>query len=167
MTDETKTTPPAEPEPESKNERVLEKRWGKDVYANGYLLVPSVLLRAQSRLHLDCIELAVLLHLIDHWWSDGKMPFPSKRRLAERIGKSEKTIQRAMVRLEEEKLIKRLVRHNSTGGQTSNIYDLKPLVARLKPIAEEMLEAKAEAKETARSPERPGHKLRKAAKNNA
>ncbi|MFC6199394.1 helix-turn-helix domain-containing protein [Ponticaulis profundi] len=148
---------------DSPDKKLLEKRWGKEVFANGYLVIPSILLRAQARLHIDCVELAVLLHLLDHWWSDDKMPFPSKRRLGERLGRSAKTIQRAMVRLEEEGLIRRKARKNSAGGQTSNLYDLTPLVEKLQPIAKEMLEAKADAKQTIRSSERPGHKLRKAA----
>lgn len=166
MTDAIPTTKPEKTEPtnveqESHN---LEQRWGKDVIANGFVLLPSILLRAQSRLHIDCLEMTVLLHLLDHWWSDNKMPFPSKKRLGERMGKSEKTIQRAMVRLEAQGLIKRKFRKNSTGGQTSNLYDLAPLVKKLKPIAEDMLEAKSEAKATVRSPEKAGHRLRKKAR---
>ena len=164
MADTEKTTATTSTDEKPSGERAFDKRWGEDIVSGGYLLVPSILLRAQARLHLDCVELAVLLHLIDHWWSEGKMPFPSKQRLSERIGKSEKTIQRAMARLESEGLVKRISRHNPTGGQTSNTYDLKPLIAKLRPIAKEMKEAREEAKATIRSPEKPGHRLRKKVK---
>lgn len=144
--------------------RPVEKRWSTTVLDPGFVVLPSVILRAQSRLHIDCVQLAVLLQLIDHWWIDKSMPYPSKKTLADRIGCSDKTVQRAIVGLEEEGLIRRKERFNSKGGQTSNIYDLAPLVAKLKPIAKEMLEAREEAKKTRRSPEKPGHRLRRSMK---
>ncbi len=161
-----KTVVQLRPKPEpAANKKVLEERWTKGVLELGFVFIPSVLLRAQKRLHIDSVELAVLLHLIDHWWENDDMPFPSKKRLAERIGvKSDKTIQRAIVKLESEKLIRRVKRLNKSGGQTSNTYDLTPLVERLKPIAKEMLEAREDAKVARRSPEKPGHGVRKAAK---
>lgn len=149
------------------DKKVLEERWTKGVLDPGFVVIPSVLLRAQKRLHIDSVELAVLLHLIDHWWDNDDMPFPSKKRLGERIGVSDKTVQRAIKKLEDEKLIKRVKRHNKSGGQTSNIYDLTPLIERLKPIAKELVEAREEAKETRRSPEKPGHAMCKAAKKKA
>lgn len=148
-------------EPESKS---FERRWTKKVLEPGFTLIPSALLRALVRLHIEPIELSVLLQMIDHWWEDADMPFPSKKRLGERIGVSEKTIQRAVARLEKEGLICRTARHNRHGGQTSNRYDLTPLVKKLTPVAEDMLKAREEAKATRRSPERPGHRVRAARK---
>lgn len=98
--------------------------------------------------------------MIDHWWDGDEMPFPSKKRLGERIGVSEKTVQRAVAKLESEGSVRRVARHNRLGGQTSNIYDLTPLVEKLRPIAADMTKAREEAKATRRSPERPGHRLR-------
>ena len=150
-----------EAEPDRKS---LERRWTKTVLEPGFTQIPSVLLRAQSRLHLGPIELNVLLQMIDHWWDSEDMPFPAKKRLAERMGVSEKTIQRAVARLVTEGLIRRTPRHNRHGGQTSNLYDLSPLVEKLTPIAEDMLKAREEARATRRSPERPGHRSRVARK---
>lgn len=149
------------------DKKVLEERWTTGVLELGFVFVPSVLLRAQKRLHIDAVELTVLFHLIDHWWENDNMPFPSKKRLAERIGVSDKTVQRAIKHLEDEKLIQRVKRHNKHGGQTSNIYDLAPLIDRLKPIAKELVEARDEAQKTRRSPEKPGHTLRRAVKKKA
>ena len=123
--------------------------------------IPSVILRAQARLHINAVELAVLMHLIDHWWEDDTMPFPSKRRLAERLLVSDKTIQRAIVRLEEEGLLKRHPRSHASGGQASNLYDLSPLVEKLKPIAKDMIAARAEATANRRAAGRPGLKRRR------
>ncbi len=149
------------------NKKVLEERWTKGVLEPGFVFIPSVLLRAQKRLHIDSVELAVLLHLIDHWWDNDDMPFPSKKRLGDRIGVSDKTVQRAIKKLEGEKLIRRVKRLNKSGGQTSNTYDLTPLIEKLKPIAKELVEAREEAKVTRRSPEKPGHAIRRAAKKKA
>jgi len=154
MTDTDSTTAAAEP-PEPKPTREMERRWGKEVMEPGFTFIPSVLLRAQARLRIDAIDLAVLVHLIDHWWQSAEMPFPSKRRLAERLMVSEKTIQRAVARLEAEGLVRRIARHYPGGGQASNFYDLAPLVERLQPIAKDVMAARAEARATLRRPERP------------
>lgn len=146
--------------PKEESKRNLERRWSKEVLEPGFTFVPSVILRAQARLHINATELALLLHLIDHWWEDDTMPFPSKKRLAERLGVSDKTVQRAMKRLEEEGLIKREPRSHASGGQASNRYDLSPLVDKLKPIARDMVEARDEAAATRRAASRPGLKRR-------
>lgn len=152
---------PLHPAPPEADKRSLEKRWSKEVLEPGFTFVPSVILRAQARLHIDAVELTVLLHLIDHWWDDDTMPFPSKKRLAERLGVSDKTIQRAMKRLEDEGLIRREARSHSSGGQASNRYDLSPLVEKLKPIAADMTRARDEAAATRRAASRPGLKRRR------
>lgn len=164
MTEETtstedETTPPEAPTaPPSARE--MERRWGKGVLGPGFVFLPSALVRGQSRLKIDATELTVLIHLLDHWWAANEMPYPSKRRLADRMGVSEKTIQRAMARLEALGLVKRMARHFSAGGQASNYYDLSGLVARVQEIARDMMEARKEAAETRRKAERPGLKRR-------
>lgn len=134
----------------------MEQRWGKNVIKAGYTVVPSIILRAQARLHINAVELAVLLHLLDHWWDNAEMPFPSKKRVAERLGVSAKTVQRAMVALENEGLVRRVKRSNGNGGQASNLYDLTPLIERIRPIADEDIEAKKKTSEMRRSVGRNG-----------
>ena len=88
-----------------------------------------------------------------------------EKTLAERLGVSTKTVQRAIVVLEEEGLLLRKERYHKAGGRTSNEYDLSPLVARLKDIAKDMDDASKEAKAVKKAAERPGLKKRsKAAK---
>ncbi|MGR3436645.1 MAG: helix-turn-helix domain-containing protein [Shimia sp.] len=152
------TLKPKQAPPEDK--RVLNQKWGKATMDANYTVIPSALLRGQARLGIDAMELAVLMHLLDHWWQADKMPWPSKKTIAERLRVSEKTIQRAMVRLEEGKLIQRNPRYHKTGGRTSNEYDLSPLVERLKPIAEDLVQAKKDAEKIKKQAERPGLKNR-------
>lgn len=91
------------------------------------------------------------------------MPWPSKKRIAERLGVSTKTVQRAIVTLEEAQLLRRNERYHKTGGRMSNEYDLRPLVERLRPIVADMEKAEQDAKATKRAAERPGLRKRRAA----
>lgn len=141
-------------------EKVLNQKWGEDTMQANYTVVPSALLKGQARLRINATELALLIHLMDHWWQADKMPWPSKKTLAERLGVGPKTIQRAMAHLEQEELIKRVPRFNKTGGRSSNEYDLSPLVQRLKPIASDLVKAAEEAKQIKKKAERPGLKIR-------
>lgn len=134
----------------------MEERWGKNVIKAGYTLVPSIILRAQARLHINAVELAVLLHLLDHWWDNAEMPFPSKKRIADRLDVSTKTVQRAAAKLEAEGLVRRVKRSNGQGGQGSNHYDLSPLIEKIRPIADEYLEANRKAADLRRSVGRNG-----------
>ncbi|QPZ92319.1 helix-turn-helix domain-containing protein [Thioclava electrotropha] len=145
--------------------KVLDQKWGKETMEANYTVLPSALLRGQARLGINATELAVLVHLIDHWWKADEMPWPSKRTLADRLRVGEKTIQRAIAHLEEEGLIKRTPRFSKkTGARTSNEYDLKPLVERLKPIAQDQVQAAKEARAIKKKAEKPGLKRRSSAK---
>ena len=143
-------------------EKILTKKWGSVTMDANYTVVPSALIRGQERLGINATELAVLIHLLDHWWEAGKMPFPSKRTIATRLQVGEKTVQRAVARLESGGLIKRNPRYNpKTKGRTSNEYDLTPLVEALTPIAKDMVVAAKDAQEAKRGAERPGWKKAK------
>jgi len=160
--DETSNIVPIKPNQTSTEDKsILNQKWGKGTMEAKYTVIPSALIRGQARLGIDAMELAVLVHLLDHWWQADKMPWPSKKRIAERLKVSSKTVQRAMVRLEQGELIKRKPRFSKdTGGRTSNEYDLSPLVERLKPIAADMVNAAKEGKSLTKKAERPGLKSR-------
>jgi DNA-binding GntR family transcriptional regulator len=87
----------------------------------------------------------VLVHLMEHWWQPGSMPWPSKRKIAERLDVSEKTVQRAAAKLENLQLITRVGRYVEGKGRTSNGYDLSRLVQKLTDIAIEVAQVDAEA----------------------
>ncbi len=150
----------------SSDQRALTKKWGAKVIARKYAVIPSVLLQGQARLSINPTDLAVLVHLIEHWWKPDDMPWPSKRRIAERLGVSDKTVQRAIVNLEKQGLVERKRRFYRTGGRATNEYDLRPLVQRLKEIAKDMDEADKNAAHTKRDATRPGLKRRKSTQPN-
>lgn len=143
--------------------RTLSKKWGKVTMDANYTVIPCALLRGQARLGIGPNELAVLIHLIDHWWRPEAMPWPSKKTIADRLGVSTKTVQRAVVKLKDQGLLRRNDRYHKTGGRTSNEYDLTPLVERLQIIAADMEKAAQKAKATKKAAERPGLRRRPAA----
>lgn len=125
--------------PQDKKES--EKKWGKAVMEHGYCIFPSILLQAQGRLGVSAQEMVVLLQLAEHWWRADSKVFPKKEVIAERVGLSTRQVQRHIQRLEELKLVERKERFRS-GLRTSNEYDLKGLVAKLKAIEPDVATAK-------------------------
>ncbi len=160
---ETTTSADAVNETEKKDDKVLIKKWGKEAIDVGYTVLPKALLQGQARLKINATDLAVLIHLIEHWWRPDEMPWPKKARIAERLAVTPKTVQRSIVRLEEEKLLKRVDRF-ANGRRVSNGYDLSPLVERVKAISVDMAKAKEEADQTKRKAVRPGARKRSSGK---
>lgn len=136
---------------EPKTEREAEKKWGVAVMDLGYSQVPSLIFRAQARLGLSAVQLALLLHLVDYWWKHAQMPFPNKATLAERMNLSPRQIQRYLTELETAEFIKREERFAVHRGQQSNIYHLDGLVKKLKKLEPEFSEVKEQAIEQAKN----------------
>ncbi len=130
--------------PKAEADKILRQKWGS-VLDDGFTVVPSVLIHSLTAMKLGATELAILVALIDLWWSPADMPWPSKSKLAKRLGISESTVQRSLKRLVAEGLIVSEARFRGHGGQTSNRYDLTPLVARLEAISKDLKTAEAAA----------------------
>jgi len=124
-----------------KDKKESEKKWGKAVMSHGYCIFPSILLQAQSRLGVSAQEMVVLLQLAEHWWRADSKVFPKKEVIAQRVGLSSRQVQRHIQRLEELKLVERKERYRG-GLRTSNEYDLKGLVEKLKAIEPDIAKAK-------------------------
>ena len=122
-------------------EKESERKWGVAVMKLGYCVLPSILLQAQARLLVTPQEMMVLLQLVEHWWTKDGTVYPSKEQLADRIGLSQKQIQRHVKSLETKKLIKRIPR-TYKGRKTSNEYDLQGLVTKLQEIEPDMTKAR-------------------------
>jgi DNA-binding transcriptional ArsR family regulator len=153
--------------PGAKSLKTSQRKWGADVINHGWCIVPSLLLRGQKRLRLGPAELAVLLQLLDHWWEAERLPFPSKEALADRLGVSERTVQRHVQALEAAGYVRRIARHNAARGQQSNHYSFDGLVAALKRIEPDFHRAREderhrrdERKERQRQAAAPGLKNR-------
>lgn len=114
------------------------EKWGQEVAERGFAQIPNYLVLLNQFLdrehRLSPVELLVLFQLAASWWRRDSLPFPSMGTLAVRCGVSERQIQRAINRLVELKLIRR-VNRRTKGIIASNAYDLSPLVDILGEIA--------------------------------
>ena len=136
--------------------RASERKWSKPVMDLGFCIVPSLLLRAQSRLRLNPTQLALLMHLTDYWWDVNRKPYPSKKTLGERLGLSARQVQRYVAELETMGLVKRIERKAAHRGKLSNEYDLSGLVQRLQQLEPEFRKVEEEVRSRRRAVARPG-----------
>lgn len=162
MTDNTQSSQDDEPAKRKKGNGGSANKWGAKVIALGFCILPSLLLRAQRRLGLNPTQLAVLIQLADFWWDAGRKPFPKKADLAQRLGLSDRQVQRYIAELEEAGFVRRIERRASHRGKISNEYDLQGLVDKLAEIEPDFREAAEDARAKRDAAARPG--LRRRAK---
>lgn len=144
----------------TKTTRASADKWGPKVMELGFCVLPSLIFRAQRRLGLDPTQLAVLLQLADFWWDAARKPFPKKADLADRLGLSDRQVQRHIASLEKAGFVRRIERTASHRGKISNEYDLSGLVEKLKALEPEFREVAEEAKARKRAVARPGFRLK-------
>lgn len=137
------------------------EKWGDKVIDLGFCILPSLLLRAQRRLRLSPTQLAVLIQLADFWWDAGRKPFPKKADLAQRLGLSERQVQRYIAELEEAGFVKRIERRASHRGKISNEYDLQGLVDKLAKLEPEFREVADDARAARKAVVQPGLRHRR------
>lgn len=106
------------------------EKWG-DALNAGFQLVPDVLLKQQSRLGLNPVDLVVLLNVLMHWWFAEQLPFPKSSLIARRMDVGQRTVQRSFKRLEQLGLIERV-----KGSSDTTKFDPSGLVRRLIPLAQ-------------------------------
>lgn len=142
-----------------KASRASERKWTKPVMKLGFTILPSLIFRAQARLGLNATQLAVLLHLADFWWDQGRRPHPRLRTLADRLDLSTRQVGRVIDSLKKAGFVATEARNARGYGRMSNYYDLSGLVAKLAKLEPEF----READETKRKVSRKGGLLKKAA----
>jgi hypothetical protein len=114
-----------------------EVKWSPQVMKHGYTPLPNLLLRAQGKLKITPVQLNVLIQLAEHWWEADKDPFPAKDRIATRMNKSPRQIQRYITQLEKRGMVRRIKRFLGKKAQTSNAYSLEGLIVKLKAVEPE------------------------------
>ena len=145
----------------SKVSLASEQKWGKKVMDLGFCIVPSLLLRAQQRLGLNPTQLAVLMQLCDFWWEDTRKPHPGKKLLSERLGISERQVQRYIAELEQAGLVRRIERYAAHGGKMTNTYDLTGLVDKLKSLEPDFRKVEEDVKAERKAVTKRGYKPRR------
>jgi predicted transcriptional regulator len=140
--------------------KASEKKWGHDVLRHGWCLLPSLLFRAQRKLNITALQMAVLLQLLEHWWEAERAPYPSKETIAHRLDMSARQVQRHIAALEQAGYVRRRERKAVNHGQLSNFYEFDGLVAALKRIEPEVAQAFAESRQRIRAATGRGVKRR-------
>ena len=84
----------------AKSKKTSDRKWGNAVMKMGFCIVPLLPLRGQQRVGLNPTQLAVLLQLCDFWWDPDRNPYPSKAKIAARLGIGPRQVQRYMAELE-------------------------------------------------------------------
>ena len=129
---------------DSKNLKVNEEKWSKQLMDAGWTVFPNVFLARQKAIGLDAIDINILMHLASYWWKPGDKPFPSKKTIADAMQIDPRTVQRRIARLEKDNFVRREERRISKVGSKPNIYHLDGLIEAAKPYAQEMIEKKEE-----------------------
>lgn len=106
--------------------RKLVTRWGgfEDLFTKGWVGIPVQFLTSYANLKpygLSSGEVLFVMHLMAFKW-DHEAPFPSYRRLAQRMGISDKMVRRYAAQMESKGYLKRISRIGR-----SNTFDLTPL----------------------------------------
>lgn len=138
--------------------KASEKKFGKPVMDVGFCITPSLLMKAQARIGLNPVQFNIVMQLLDQWWTVERLPWPAKATLAERMGMSDRQIQRQIAEMEGVGLIRRIPRTSPGKGKTSNEYDLTGLVRKMQELEPEFTKAKEEAKARSKALSRPKHK---------
>lgn len=138
--------------------KASEKKYGKPVMDLGFCIVPSLLMWAQARLGINTVQFNIIMQLADFWWDPERKPYPAKKLLSDRIGMSERQIQRQIAELEAAGLVARIGRTRPGRGKTSNEYDLGSLVARLKELEPEFTAVQEENRERRKNVALPKHR---------
>jgi predicted transcriptional regulator len=121
----------------------LAGKWGQGVIDHGWVAVPSALIFLQGTLTISPNAMNVLLNLLLHWWGE-ESPYPSQVAIANRIGISKRTVQRAVQELQEAGLLIKIpTQAQSEKFRGRNLYDLSPLVRKLQELAPTLLLKKA------------------------
>ncbi len=129
------------------NLKVNEEKWTKPLMDAGWIGFPSVFVERQQALGLDALDLNILLHLADYWWTKDQKPYPSKKTIADAMGVTPRTIQRRIASMEQDGLIRREERRIPGRGSRTNIYHLDGLIKEASGYAAEKLEQREQRKQ--------------------
>jgi len=127
--------------------KVLEQKWSSELIEAGWTVLPAALIEHQRALGLDAIDINIILHLANRWWTADNRPMPSKNTIAIAMNIDPSTVRRRIQRMEKAGLIRREQRRISQIGSKTNIYHLDGLIKELKPFAAKMVEQKKERME--------------------
>ena len=144
-----------------------ERIFGTKVLSHGYTGIPNILLRGQKRLGISPTQFNIIVQLLSYWIDPARPPFPSKRRLADRIGITEQTLRINIKALEGQGLVVREQRFTSAGDYGSNTYHLDGLVKKLEGMEPDFDEERKERRAARMLTEEPNARANVRAKRGA
>ena len=122
--------------------RKNEEKWSKPLMDAGWNAIPSVIIEKQEALGLDAIDMNIIVHLSNYWWTAENLPHPSVGTIAKAIGVKPRTVQKRIKALEELGLMNRTERRKTRYGSDTNLYGFTGLIKAALPFAQEKLAAK-------------------------
>lgn len=119
--------------------KVLEQKWSPELIEAGWTVLPAALIEHQRALGIDAIDINIILHLANRWWTADNRPMPSKNSIAQAMHIDPSTVRRRIQAMEKAGFIRREERRVSKVGSKTNIYHLDGLIEHLKPFAADMV----------------------------
>ncbi|MCW5829569.1 MAG: helix-turn-helix domain-containing protein [Deltaproteobacteria bacterium] len=124
-----------------------EGKWTPKLMAAGWVAIPAVIIEQQAKLQLSPTDMNIILFLASKWWEKEKLPFPSKKHIAESIGIDAKTVQRRISQLEKVGYLKRHIRQRADKSFKSNMYSFDGLIEKSTPLAIEAVKERAKKRQ--------------------
>lgn len=107
-------------------DNTVSEKWG-EAAVDGFQALPHAFFTHYAALGLSPSGFVVLVHLLDYWWLSDKLPYIGTKRLADKTGMSQRTVQRSLQELEQIGFAVR--QRDKATGRT--LYQFDGLVARL------------------------------------
>lgn len=117
--------------------RKNEAKWSKPLMAAGWNAIPSIIIEKQEALGLDAVDMNIIVHLSNYWWTADNVPHPSVDKIAKAIGIKPRTVQKRIKALHELGLLTREERRFTRNGSATNRYHFTGLIKADTPFAEE------------------------------
>ena len=96
--------------------------WSDPVLDEGYCVVPNIILDQQSAIGITSDEINLLFQVF-RFKFDERLPFPSEKTLAHRMGVSQRKVRRISASMREKKFLKKSV------GRDRTTWDFNGLVS--------------------------------------
>jgi DNA-binding transcriptional regulator YhcF (GntR family) len=119
--------------------RKNEKKWTKPLMEAGWNAIPSIIIEKQEALGLDALEMNIIMHLSNYWWTADNLPHPSVETIAKALGVKPRTIQKRISRLQALGFMTRIERRHTRFGSDTNLYSFEGLISAVQPYAQEKL----------------------------
>ena len=81
--------------------RINEAKWSRELMDAGWNAIPSIIIEKQEALGLDALDMNIIVHLSNYWWTAENLPHPSVGTIAKAIGVTKRTVQKRIKALHE------------------------------------------------------------------